>query len=150
MATVIGIDLGEEAFGMSAGEGRLMLTIRGEYDDELEMVKHKLEEKTKEQAKRYGLEYSMSFCDTFSATVSHKESTDKVRRAAKELGLTLLEEDRPSRGSEDFGCFTRRTGGAFFFVGCGENHPAIHTAEYDFDDGIIPTVADLYTALVRA
>jgi amidohydrolase len=150
MATVIRIDLGEEAFGMSAADGRLMLTIRGEYDDELEGVKHRLEEKTKEQAARYDLEYDISFCDTFSATVCHKESADKVRRAAKGLGLTLLEADKPSRGSEDFGCFTRRTGGAFFSVGCGEDHPAIHTVEYDFDDGILPTVVDLYMALARA
>ncbi|MDR2101101.1 MAG: amidohydrolase [Treponema sp.] len=150
MATVIRVDLGEEAFGMSAAAGRLMLTVRGEYDDELERVIRRLEEKVREEAKRYGLEWDIGFCDTFPATVSHRESTAKVRRAAKELGLTLLEADKPSRGSEDFGWFTRRTGGAYFSVGCGENHPAIHTAEYDFDDGIVPTVADIYMALVRA
>jgi amidohydrolase len=148
MATVVRIDLGEEAFGMSAGEGRLMLTIRGEYDGELELLKQKLEEKTRERAERYGLEYDISYRDTFPATVSHRESAGKVRRAAKRLGLILLEGDKPSRGSEDFGYFTQRTRGAFFSVGCGEDHPAIHTAAYDFDDGIIPTVVDLYRALV--
>ena len=149
MCTVIRIDVGEEAFGMSAGEGRLLLTIRGEHDDELDILKKKLEDKTREQAEKYGLDYSISYCDSFFATVSHKASTDKVRKAAKELGLLLLEGDRPSRGSEDFGAFTRRTGGAFFSVGCGETHPGIHTAEYDFTDAIIPTVVDMYMAIAK-
>jgi amidohydrolase len=148
MATVIRIDLGTEAFGMSAGEGRLMLTLRGEYDGELEALKQNFMGKVREQAGRYGLEYDISFCDSFSATVSHRESVDRVRRAAKKLGLTVLEGKEPSRGSEDFGCFTQRTRGAFFSIGCGESHPAIHTAEYDFNDRIIPTAADLYMSLV--
>ncbi|MDR0760144.1 MAG: amidohydrolase [Treponema sp.] len=149
MCTVIRIDVGEEAFGMSAGEGRLLLTIRGEYDGELEALKQKLEEKTKEQAERCGLEYDIAYCDSFFATVSHKESNDKIRRAAKELGLTVLEGDRPARGSEDFGRFTRHTRGAFFWVGSGENHPNIHTAEYDFNDTIIPTVVDLFMSIAK-
>jgi metal-dependent amidase/aminoacylase/carboxypeptidase family protein len=111
------------------------------------MLKRKLEAKTKEQAERDGLEYDITYCDSFFATVNHKESGDKVRKAAKELGLLLLEGDRPSRGSEDFGAFTRRTGGAFFSVGCGEEWPGIHTAEYDFNDAIIPTVVDMYMSI---
>ncbi|MDR3174629.1 MAG: amidohydrolase [Treponema sp.] len=150
MCTVICIDVGEEAFGMSASEGRLLLTIRGEYDDEMDALKHKLENTAKEQAEKYGLEYDIRYCDSFFATVSHKASADKVRGAAKELGLLLLEGDRPSRGSEDFGVFTRHTQGAFFSVGCGEKYPGIHTVEYDFNDAIIPTVVDLYMAIVKA
>jgi amidohydrolase len=149
MCTVICIDVGEAAFGVSAGEGRLLLTIRGEYDDEMDALKRKLEDKAKEQAEKYGLEYDIRYYDSFSATISHKASTDKVRKAAKELGLLLLEGDKPSRGSEDFGAFTRCTGGAFFSVGCGETHPGIHTVEYDFNDAIIPTVVDLYMAIAK-
>ncbi|MDR1411037.1 MAG: amidohydrolase [Spirochaetaceae bacterium] len=149
MCTVICINLGEEAFGVSPGEGRLLLTIRSEHDNEMEKLKQKLEEKIKEQAGQYGLEYNITYCDSFFASVNHKESTDKVRKAAKELGFLVLEGDRPSRGSEDFGAFTRCTGGAFFSVGCGENHPAIHTAEYDFNDAIIPTVVDIYMAIAE-
>jgi amidohydrolase len=149
MCTVICIDVGEEAFGVSAGEGRLLLTIRGEYDDEMDALKQKLEDKAKEEAEKYGLEYEVSYRDSFFATVSHKVSTDKVRRAAKELGLFLFEGDRPSRGSEDFGAFTRRTQGAFFSVGCGLDRPGIHTGEYDFNDAIISTVVDMYMTIAK-
>jgi metal-dependent amidase/aminoacylase/carboxypeptidase family protein len=149
MCTVICIDVGEEAFGMSASEGRLLLTIRGEHDDEMDILKQKLEEKAKKQAEKYGLEYDINYRDSFFATVSHKESNDKVRKAAKELGFLLLEGDRPIRGSEDYGAFTRRTKGAFFSVGCGEKRAGIHTVEYDFNDAIIPTVVDIYIAITK-
>ncbi|MDR1249850.1 MAG: amidohydrolase [Treponema sp.] len=149
MCTVICIDVGEEAFGMSASEGRLLLTVRGEHDDEMDVLKQKLESKTKELAERDGLAYDISYCDSFFATVSHKESNDKVRRAAKELGLVVLKEGKLSRGSEDFGYYTKRTKGAFIWVGCGEHRSGIHTFEYDFNDAIIPTVTDLYMAIAR-
>jgi amidohydrolase len=149
MCTVIRMDVGEEAFGVSASEGRLLLTIRGEHDEELDILKKNLEERIKEQAGQYGLEYDISYCDSFFAAVSHKESNDKVRKAAKNLGLVVLEGDKPSRGSEDFGAFTRRTKGALFWVGCGETRSGIHTAEYDFNDAIIPTVVDIYMAIAE-
>jgi amidohydrolase len=147
LCTVICINLGEEAFGVSPGSGRLLFTIRSEYDSELDVLKQKLEDKIKEQAEKYGLEYDIGYCDSFFATVNHKKSNDKIRKAAKDLGLLLLEADRPSRGSEDFGAFTRCTPGTFFSVGCGEKYPGIHTAEYDFNDAIIPTVVDIYMAI---
>jgi amidohydrolase len=148
MCTPIGIRAGGEAFGMSASEGSLMLTIRAEYDEELEKLRQKLEGKTRELAEKDSLEYDISFCDTFFATVNHKKSVGKLRKAAKRLGLRVLEGDDPTRGSEDFGRFTQRIPGAFFSVGCGENHAPLHTTAYDFNDGIIATVVDLYMALI--
>ena len=73
---------------------------------------------------------------------------DKARRAAKRLGLALLEAAEPSRGSEDFGWFTRRTKGGMFWLGAGEDRAPIHTSEFDFNDGIIPAVSDMYMALL--
>jgi amidohydrolase len=150
MCTVICIKAGEEAFGVSASEGSLMLTIRAEYDGELEKLRQKLEGKTRELAEKDGLEYGISFLDTFPATVSHQKSIGKLRKAAEGLGLRVLEADSPIRGSEDFGHFTQHTQGAFFSVGCGENYAPLHTTAYDFDDEIIPTAVDLYMALAKA
>jgi amidohydrolase len=147
MCTVIGINAGKEAFGMSASEGRLMLTLRSQFDGELEVLRQRIEDKTCEQAARYGLEYDFSFRDNVPATVNHKESADKLRRAAKRLGFAVLDVDAPSRGSEDFGWFTKRTRGAMCGVGTGEGHAPIHTVQFDFNDAIIPTVVDLFRAL---
>jgi amidohydrolase len=147
LCTVIGIDVGKEAFGMSASEGRLLLTIRGQFDHELDKLKQEIENKTGEQAALYGLDYDFSFRNSVPAMVNHRESAAKVRLAAKGLGLTVLEGDSLSRGSEDFGWFTRRTRGAMFWVGAGEDRSPVHTAQYDFNDRIIPTVVDLFKAL---
>ncbi|MDR1596791.1 MAG: amidohydrolase [Treponema sp.] len=147
MCTVIMIDVGKEAFGMSASEGRLLLTIRGEFDEELEVLRQKIEDKAREQADKYGLEYGFSFCDSVPALINHKESVDKVRRAAADMGLVVVEAKAPSRGSEDFAWFTKKTKGAMFDVGVGEDRTQIHTSGFDFNDEIIPTVVDLFTAL---
>jgi amidohydrolase len=147
LGTVVGINAGQEAFGMSASEGRLLLTIRAQFDGELEELRQKIEGKSREEAEKYGLECEFSFRDSVPALLNHSESAEKVCRAAKNLGLSVVEVGAPARGSEDFAWFTRRTRGAMFWVGAGEDHPPIHTAEFDFNDEIIPTVVDLYRAL---
>ncbi|MDR2632360.1 MAG: amidohydrolase [Treponema sp.] len=145
---VIGIDAGKEAFGMAAGEGRLLLTIRSHFDRDLKELQQGIEEKTGELAARYGLEYAVSFRDRVPATVNHRESADKIRRAAKRLGLTLRESDTPIRGSEDFAWFLKQSPGAMFGVGIGEDRPPIHTTRYDFNDAVIPAVVDIFKALL--
>jgi amidohydrolase len=149
LCTIIGINAGKEAFGMSASDGRLMLTIRGQFDEELEDLKRNIEDKAREQAVRYGLEYEISLRDSVPAMVNHKESAGRIRRAAKRLGLTVLEGDRPTRGSEDFAWYTKRTRGAIFGLGAGEDRSPIHTVQFDFNDAIIPTAVDLYRALLE-
>jgi amidohydrolase len=147
LGTIIGVNAGKEAFGMSASEGRLMLTIRSQFDEELEELRQRIEGKAREEAGKYGLECNFSFRDSVPALLNHCESAGKVRRAAKSLGFSLLEVGAPARGSEDFAWFTRRTRGAMFWVGAGEGRAPIHTAEFDFNDEIIPAVVDMYRAL---
>jgi amidohydrolase len=148
LCTVIGIQAGKEAFGMSASEGRLMLTIRSQFDEELEVLRRRIEDKAREQAAQHGLDYDFSFCDSVPATVNHRESIEKMRRAAKRLGLATLEVDTPIRGSEDFAWFLRHTKGAMCGVGIGEDRAAIHTLQFDFNDAVIPGVVDFFRALV--
>ena len=45
----------------------------------------------------------------------------------------------PIRASEDFGWDTKQIPGAIFYIGNGENYPAIHTSSYDFNDEILKT-----------
>ncbi|MDR1399118.1 MAG: amidohydrolase [Treponema sp.] len=148
LCTVIGIDAGKEAFGMSASEGRLMLTIRSQFDEDLDELRQRIQDKTMKEAQIYGIKYSFSFRDNVPATFNHKESADKMRRAAKKLGLAILEADAPIRGSEDFAWFTKRTKGAMCGVGLGVHRAPIHTAQFDFNDGIIPAVVDFFRVLL--
>ena len=147
LCTVIQINLGDRAFGVSASAGELLLTIRGQYEAEMNSLQEALEKMTKAEAEKYGLDYSFEFCDVFPETANYKESVEKVRKAAKKLELELVEIEKPIRTSEDFGYFLKETKGAVFFVGNGKDYPSIHTAEYDFPDKIIESAVEMFKEL---
>ena len=148
LATIIQVDVGERAFGTQASRGQLLLTVRGEYEEELEALIAQLEKLAREKAERQGLGLTISFCDEFPATVSGKASNDKVRRVCGELQIPLRELKEPFRSSEDFGHYTREIPGAFFEIGSGENCGELHTTGMDFPDAIIPTAVAVYRRLI--
>ncbi len=149
LATIVQIDVGEkEAFGVSASKGKLLLTIRGEYEEEMDLLQGRLEEEALKNAKEYGLQCEFSYCDAFPQTLSHPESNEKIRRAAAALDLPVYEIPKALRGSEDFGHFTKLAKGAMFFMSYGEGKPMIHTSKYDFDDDLIEPVVEMYKKLL--
>ena len=147
LCTIIQVSIGERAFGVSASAGALLLTIRGQYESEMNALQVQLENITQAEADKYGLGYSFDFCDIFPETRNHKESSDKVRASCQKLGLRLVEMKEPLRSSEDFGYFTKEIKGAAFFVGNGAEYPPIHTAEYDFPDETLETPIEMFKAL---
>ena len=149
LCTVVQIDVGENAFGIAASKGDLRLTIRALYEEELNRLQENLENFAKEQAQQYGLQVSFAYNDEFPETVNHKESSDKIRFAAKSEGMALVELNEAFRGSEDFGHFTKLTKGAYCFVGNGEDYPHVHTHEYDFPDELIESGVNLFKALMN-
>ena len=52
------------------------------------------------------------------------------------------------RASEDFGHYLKMCPGAMIYIGNGEEWPALHTAEYDFNDRILEKAVDLFVELV--
>ncbi|HCU07878.1 MAG TPA: amidohydrolase [Clostridiales bacterium] len=149
LATIVQIDVGEkEAFGVAASKGKLLMTIRGEYENEMNDLQSKLEEEALKNAKEYGLQCEFSYCDAFPETISHPESNEKIRKAAAELELPVYEIPTALRGSEDFGHFTKLAKGAMFFMSYGEGKPMIHTSKYDFDDDLIEPVVEMYRKLL--
>ncbi len=51
------------------------------------------------------------------------------------------------RASEDFGHYLKKCSGAMFYIGNGEQWPALHTGEYDFNDRILETAAGMFLQL---
>jgi len=62
------------------------------------------------------------------------------------MGIPFSMMVSPTRGSEDFGYYTKQIPGAMFIVGAGDV-PAIHTHEYDFEDDLIEIVASIFFKL---
>lgn len=148
MSTIIAVELGSpNAFGTSAGFGRLMLTIRTEQESELLVLQDELMSCARNYAEEDGIELEMEERDVFPETFNHADSAEMVRQCCKKLNLKIAKWDEPFRSSEDFGYYTKLIKGAIIYLGCGENHAPLHTVDYDFDDEIIETGVKLFLAL---
>lgn len=149
LCTVIQVDIGERAFGISASRGDLLLTIRALYEAEMDRLEADIQRLAREQADRYGLEVRFCYNDVFPETVNHKQSSDKIRRVCRAQGRQLVELTEARRGSEDYGYYLKETKGAMCFIGNGEDYPALHTTPYDFRDELIGVAVELFMGLVR-
>lgn len=147
LCTIIQVNIGERAFGMSAYKGELLLTIRALYEKELYELRDKLIKISNEEAEKYGLKVEFQYSDSFPETKSNKTCVDKIRKIAKEKGIELHEMEKPLRPSEDFGHYMKETKGAFFYIGNGEDYHHIHTSQYDFRDENIEIACEIFKGL---
>ncbi len=148
LATVVQIDVGERAFGVSAHKGKLLLTIRGQIEEEMDKLQDWIEAFAKEQAHRYGLEISFNYYDAFPETFNHKESIDKIRRIAEEKGWKTLDMEAPIRSSEDFGHYLKKAPGALIWMGAGFDCTPLHSEDFDYNDRLIERSVDFFCSLL--
>ncbi len=145
MITVIEVHVGEHAFGTSAGSGELLLTVRGEFEAELDHLTAALETLARTKAAEHGLTCAFDYEDRFPETRNHPEAAEKVRAAASRLNLPVTELKERFRASEDFGHYTKLIPGAMLYLGDGEGDvPPLHTARFDFPDPLIEEAAALF------
>jgi hippurate hydrolase len=67
-------------------------------------------------------------------------------RVAHMIPVAHLEQ--PSIITEDFSCYQHHVPGVFFFLGVGDT-PALHAADFDFDEAVLLQGAEALSALVR-
>lgn len=149
LGTVIGIDLGSNSYGVSADCGTLRLTVRAEYQEEYDELVKKVKDRAELKSMENGMNCSIRFIEPFPATVNHAACVNKVKTAARSLGLRVTVPKEPFRWSEDFGYYLQKTKGAFWGVGTGRECSGLHTAEYEFNDEIIGTVIELYKRVLE-
>ena len=147
LCTVIQVNVGERAFGIAASKGELLLTIRAEFEEELDKLQENLENLATLEAEKEKLKVSFEYNDMFPVTANHLESNEKVRKVAREKGFELFEMEKGFRGSEDYGWYTKETKGTIFWVGNGKEYPAVHTYEYDFPDENIEIAVEMFKGL---
>ncbi|MFK0573009.1 amidohydrolase [Endozoicomonas sp.] len=134
-ATIVGVDIGAKAFGTSPEKGYLYVTLRSDSDENMNRLVSYLENKTTEISTRYRLQPSLDYEDVFDATVNSPEAVSIIETAL--AGEPVIRLDRPFRWSEDFGLFNQKKCGAMFGLGAGTTSPALHSANYDFQDELI-------------
>lgn len=147
LSTVVHMGIGSKNFGIAASSGELSLTLRADYEADLNCLEQQVREKAEELAEKYGLTVSYSETDFFPETVNHDDAVEEVRRMAAELGYPVVDLEKAFRGSEDFGYYLKKCPGAIMYIGNGEEYPQIHTSEYDFNDRILETAVDMFAGL---
>ncbi len=148
-STVVNIEVGDESYGISPSDGRVLLTIRADNDEDFSSYKKDILNYLEELSEKYAIKYHYSYSDEFPSTVNHKESVEKIKKVLNKLNLTIDNKDIPLRTSEDFGWFLKKAKGALIWIGAGEDHPALHYKDYDFNENLIETIKDIYMELIK-
>ena len=148
LCTVTGVRLGAGDFGISPGDGELSMTLRAEEESRMKRLEKQILAFAAKEGQQCGIGVSASVHDYFPETRNDDACLTAVVEAAEEQGLTVIRMEQMWRASEDFGWYLKECPGAIFYIGSGEEHPPLHTAEYDFNDRILETAADLFAALV--
>ena len=149
LATVIQMDLGERAFGISASRGKLLLTVRGENENELQAFIEALNLKATDLCKAYGLQLSIEYYDRFPETRNDADAVSKVQRACEAIGMPFDLLEDPIRTSEDFGYFLMKAPGALIWLGAGEDVAPLHNAGFDYNDGLLAETCRIFRAIME-
>ncbi len=144
LTTVIHALLGEIAFGTSPGYAEVRATLRSHFDSDMEKLKQQAEAIVKRSATANNLEYKTGYREVFPAVTNHEKAMAFLNAAVEATNLSQQTLKEPVRWSEDFGHFTNRFPGALFCLGSGEQQPALHNADYDYPDELLPIAAQLF------
>ena len=147
--TLISVHVGEENFGISAGQGRLCLTIRAEKDQILQELESLIVSRAKAGARSAGLMMSLERRDIFPATVCDRQLSRQLEQVMTRAGIPCRYLPAPMRWSEDFGHYGSRTRAVFFGIGSGEDQPGLHTPDYVFPRELVKTGGRIWMQIIE-
>ncbi|KIT15971.1 amidohydrolase [Jannaschia aquimarina] len=145
LVTLTHVALGEPAFGIAPGQGRIHVTARTVSDERLLELERNVGNTI--SSGTADLDVRITEHDRFLAGANDPSAAAHLRRAAEAVGL-VVSHGLPLRASEDFGRFGHDCPAAMLFLGCGPG-PALHNPDYDFDDDLIAPGAHLLLEAAR-
>lgn len=86
----------------------------------------------------------------YPPTINAPPAADHARRAARSLGLRVIEQANPSTDAEDFAFYSRSAAIAFAKLGADRPDrpsPPLHTDAYDFNNELLPLAASWLAAV---
>ena len=146
--TLIHINLGEKAYGVSAGYAELHYTLRGIGNNDLHVIQDSLQQAAKNSAMRHNLDITYDETETFKANINDEIAVEMIREAVGRNNLSYHECEKPMPWGEDFGHISSYYNGAMFGLGSGTDSPALHKPDYDFPDALIATGVAIFTNLI--
>lgn len=137
VATPIHVEMGEKAYGTSAGKATIGYTFRTWENEKFDAIKDKIIQKVGDVSKKYKLEFSSKWLETFNANNNNETAYTEMKIAAKKQKFEILDLEKPFEFGEDFGLFTKKYKGAMFGIGSGINQPPLHSPTFDFPDELL-------------
>ena len=149
LVTVTHASMGEAVFGIAPGRAEVWATLRTRLDERMADLCAAAEALVRGTASDYGLACEVDYHEVFVASLNAPEAVERLRAALDAENVGHDEGELPMRASEDFGRFGQDSKSAMFFLGAGENMPALHNPDYDFPDDLIPIGAKVFMRAAR-
>lgn len=147
--TPVHIEMGEKAYGISAGEGSVHLTVRADNNERLNKAMEVMRNMAIEIAKKEELEVTFEVIEPFESNQNHPDAVNIIHKAADTAKLEYQEIAEGFRFGEDFGIFTNIYPGAMFGIGSGEDCYPLHHPAYDYPDEITTTGITMFTTIQK-
>lgn len=142
------IRLGEPAFGITPGTGRIGFTLRSPDEKSLDAAVSILKNLADKAGQNFEGTVESRLVEPFAATVNSEEGFSRVVQAAKSNGLKVEELSTPFPWSEDFGEFGKKCPITLFGLGAGIDHPPLHSEIYDFNDKLIEIGISIFAVII--
>ncbi|MEG1556050.1 MAG: amidohydrolase, partial [Bacteroidales bacterium] len=92
IVTLVEIHIGEEAYGVSAGNGTIRLTLRAKTEKLLQQLKNETEKLVSKQVRQtIGLQYHIEWLEYFAASHNEEKAVSYIQKAATENKLSYIE-----------------------------------------------------------
>lgn len=144
VATPIHIEMGEKAYGTSAGKATIGYTFRTWENERFDTKKEQILQQVSTIANKYKLELSTKWLETFNANNNNATAYNVIKAAAKTQKLDILDLEKPFEFGEDFGLFTKKYKGAMFGIGSGINQSPLHSSTFDFPDELLEIGSSMF------
>ena len=109
------------------------MTLRGEYEEDLDKLETLIYDVANAIADVYDLEVQNLYSDIFPVTANDPELADRADMAFAELG-DITELAKPMLWAEDFGRYSEVCKAYYFGIGSGEEAAELHSDEYEWND----------------
>ncbi|WP_449539315.1 M20 family metallopeptidase [Ferdinandcohnia sp. Marseille-Q9671] len=135
----LGSFVAENPFNVIANTAKLEGTVRTFSEDVRTQIEEEIERIVKGTCIATDSSYSYSFHRGYPAVVNHKNETDILIEAAKQIPSVLqVKETAPQMGGEDFAYYLQHVPGTFFFTGAmqlnKEDAYPHHHPKFDIDE----------------
>ncbi|NRB46495.1 MAG: amidohydrolase [Saprospiraceae bacterium] len=149
LLTPVFMELGEKAYGVSAGEGEVHFTLRAWTKESMDTLVQELLSGVEMICGSHHLRWEHSWTDSFRANFNQADLVAKIRASAEESHFAIHEMEQPLKWGEDFGAFTEIFPAAMFGIGAGEESPALHHEDYDFPDELIEVGVRMFWGIIK-